>query len=306
MTYRHPETGRAYIAVMPSSGAFTEIWYSYHAAARQRIWLDVVRPDDFHELLLSVRDEDVLFLHWAPHCIEPSLLPEDRKALVAAVYSEALDEDQSLMLPDHLRDWRRFLELAPSIDAVFTHTPWMAELVGRSVPIPSFPLPVGWEPEVGRPDWRKPKGAHDVLFAGSMVGRRLQLLPSLSEHLELKILYAVYGLPMNLAMNCSHATLYIAHSMVRSYSTWRIWQAVSSSSALVTEPGDFWPMPSECCFPIEHVTSRNVSEIARFIRSLSPHDTLAKASSLHDALRFMTTSNCIDTYVVEAAADLSR
>jgi hypothetical protein len=237
--------------------------------------------------------------------VAPASLPEDRKALVFAVYSEALDEDERVMLPDHVRDWRNFAVLAPRLDGVFAHTPDMVSSIARRLARPSFLLPVGWDPVMGTPRWQRPKD-HEALFAGSMIGRRARLVPLLAKHLALTILHGVYGKNMNDAMNSAKTTLYIAHSDVQSYSTWRIWQALASSSMLATEVGDWWPLSSSLCFSLPKLRPGNVSDVARMIGSITREEAVGCAMALHDTLRHFTTSFCLDEYVVRETAEITR
>lgn len=305
MTALHPDTGRAYIAVMPSCGAFMDIWSCYLAVSDPRIWFDVIEPDRFEELLFSVRDENVVFVHWAPNLIDGPSLPRDRRALVLPVYSEALDRDESVMLPDHIRDWHRFLELAPYLDGFFAHTPKMVEMISLATGKRGFVLPVGWDPVMGTPAWDRSK-SQTALFAGSMVGRRESLIPLIQKHVQIQVLSGVYGNAMHEAMNDSKTTLYVAHSAVGSYSTWRIWQAMCSSSALVTEPGDWWPLEPELCYPIQMLDSSNVEEAATMINEISYDDARSRARALHESLSHFTTSRCIDRDIVIATSNLSR
>jgi hypothetical protein len=124
--------------------------------------------------------------------------------------------------------------------------------------------------------------------------------------IELTVLHAVYGPNMNDAMNRAKATLYIAHSNVRSYSTWRIWQALASSSILVTEVGDWWPLSPSLCFSLPKLSPENISEVARMISSISHEEALGCAMALHDTLRHFTTSFCVNEYVANQTAEITR
>jgi hypothetical protein len=237
--------------------------------------------------------------------LEPASIPVDRKALLMPVYSEALDPSPETMLPDHVRDWKRFQDLAPYIDGVFAHTPWMAERVSEGVARPGFVLPVGWGPPMGNPVWKCEK-RYDALFAGSMVGRRAVLLSALQRHLGVDLCAGVYGPPLIDRMNVAKVTLYVAHSPVRSYSTWRIWQALCSSSALATEPGDWWPLREDLCIPLPQLTLENVNEVAESVQNVSASEALERARALRQELSKFTTRYCVEKYMIDGTRELSR
>lgn len=287
----HPQTGSHYAVVMPATGAFTDIHACY--SSLEVPWLSVLTPGDFPQMLRDRRGDNVIFVHWAPATIIAEDLPSDRRASVFPVYSEAIDEDRSLMLPDHQRDLARFLEIAVFIDGVFAHTPWMAKHLAKFTGKPGFVLPVGWGPIMGAPEWEREKEVQSV-FAGSMVGRRCTIIPELEGRVGLEFCHGLYGSLLLDRMNASKTTLYIAHSKVHSYSTWRIWQALCSSSALVTERGDWWPLDEDLCIPIDCI-----DDIPRTILDLSADDALTRARALHDGLRHFTTRFCVETYIVE-------
>lgn len=305
MTDQHPVTGRRYLAVIPNTnGPFVDIYSCYSKLARDYRWLDVISPDLFGSALAQMRDDNVVFMHWAHGGLTESVLPRDRMALVLPVYSEALDCDPAVMLYDHFRDWQTFQAVSEHLDGFFAHTPRMVESISDATGLDGFLLPVGWDPVMGTPEWDRRKN-HDSLFAGSMVGRRHDLLSRLRGHIHID-LCTLYGPPLIDRMNAAKTTLYVAHSLVSSYSTWRIWQALCSSSALTTEPGDWWPLCSEMCVELPRLTGSNVDEVGAMIRDLPDSIALDRARSLHEALRSFTTRFCVDHYIVEGTADLSR
>lgn len=302
----HPKTGRHYVAVIPRQrGSFVDIHACYSQLASELSWLSVIDPSEFMIEMGLVLDREVMFVHWAPSLIDPTLIPNDRRALILPVYSEALDPDHELMLSDHLRDWQRFVWARGCFDGFFAHTPWMVSQISRVIKRKGFVLPVGWGPAMGSPDWECPKTCN-TLFAGSLIERRNTILPMLADSLSLDLCWGVYGRALIERMNAAKTTLYIAHSEVYSYSTWRIWQAMRSSSALVTEPGDWWPLTAETCIELPRITVENVDEVAKMIRDVSYEDALSKASALHESLMSFTTLFCLEHHIVEATEGLTR
>ena len=302
---RHPETGKSYIAVVPRQPAFTEIRAAYRKLSADTSWFSMISTDAFHAALDQYRSEDVVFAHWSPWCVRPADLPQDRKAMVWAVYSEAYDDDHGKLLPDHQRDLRSFVAMAHHFDGIFTHTPWMSERIGALTGRPTVVLPVGWDPVMGTPNWEATKTV-SACFHGSYVGRRVELLPEVYHRCALDLIWGRWGKDLSDLVDLAKCVLYIAHSPVHSYSTWRLWQACSASACYVTERGDFWPLTDDLCIPIEPVTKDNAHVVAEMIREVSFEEASRKARALHETLRMFTTRSCVESGMVIGTQRFSR
>jgi hypothetical protein len=233
----------------------------------------------------------------------------NRKAKTALVYAEAIG-DRNLMLPAHLEELNR-LERAidfEQYDATFAHTPWMREQLQKSS-CPSFLFPLGWDEDVyGFPGFDYPK-MHDYVYYGSAAGRRVTIIPFLKEKLGSKI-YDITGTFGKLALSeidLARANLYISHSSVESYSTWRIWQTLGTSAAIVSEPGDSWPLdPTRHMVLLEGPEWDNPDTRPELLRKiLADVDLLAIAKLAHEevALKY-TCEYCVNEYLVPAGAIL--
>jgi hypothetical protein len=238
---RHPDTGLHYGVVIPRDhGPFTDIRACYEHAARRFPWLSLITPGQD----IDYGRDDLFVLTWVPLTPPPR---RKRKATCAMVYSEALDADPTLVLPAHQEHFRSVdaLFAEQRFDGVFGHTPRAAEIL-TALAAPTAVLPVGWEPEImGRPRGTAP--VHDLVYHGSNVGRRKLLVPFLAAELGPRF-YDVtgsFGRSLLGALELARASLYIAHSRVESFSTWRCWQAMAAGCALVAEPGDAWPFEAE-------------------------------------------------------------
>lgn len=278
---RHPDTGLHYVMVVPSSwGAYVDIFAMYSRVERHNQWLSVV--DSFEATFLHHRnDANVLFVCWS--LIGPRAFDlNDRKCLVTGVYSEAYDRDRSKMIVDHQLHYDRFVEESKSYDAVFTHTPWMMEEVSRGCCKPGYVLPVGWDPLVmGEGRWRSPRRIH-FLYWGSRAGRRELFLPYLQEKLEGYLVdgTGMFGRELLAKLDTAHAALYLAHSNVASYSTWRLWQSVATSACFVGEPGDTWPFEADKHFlTFGLMTSENCRESVDEIRRIGTDETRMRATA---------------------------
>jgi hypothetical protein len=103
-------------------------------------------------------------------------------------------------------------------------------------------------------------------------------------------------------LNDSAGYLYLTHSDVHSFSTPRIWQAVATSAAMITEGGkDCWPMTEDMYVPLPVITQANVMEVARFVRALSDTELEQVSRRLHDALRHYTIDHVVESYLVPAS-----
>jgi hypothetical protein len=106
-------------------------------------------------------------------------------------------------------------------------------------------------------------------------------------------------------LNRSSAFLYLSHSDVHSFSTFRTWQAVSSSAALIAEAGrDCWPMTEDMYVGIPTLTPENVEAVAGRLMAMSDSDLLASARRLHEALRYMTIQHIFENYLVPASMEI--
>lgn len=306
-TTRHPITNLHYVMVIPSTwGPFVDVRACYEAVARRYPWLSVITPEEF-ELIKTTpvyQDPVMLFVQWCQ--IDPG--PKDaRKALVTLVYSEAKGNN---MLPDHVREWDRFFLWAPNYDAVFGHTPWMVEQLSYTGCPAAYLLPLGWDPEaMGTPRFSTIK-QDDAVFYGSMVGKRNLVIPHIQAALgtRMKNISGCFGRTLSGMMDSAKASLYIAHSDVESFSTWRMWQTAATSAALIAEPGDTWPFVSgEHFWPIDRITFSNLDKVINDIRwALDNADLLVVARKAHDLARDYTVETCVTKYLVQASQSMVR
>lgn len=303
---RHPRTGLYYIHVSPSSGPHADIYARYASMEGRLPWVSVVTPARFEELRDTpwYQDPMVMFVQWCQ--VDP--LPKDRrKAIVTHVYSEAMNWVRTgTLLPDHMREWERFCQWAVNYDAAFAHTPNMVQAVGQAG-IPTYLLPLGWDAEaMGSPHFDQAK-FNDLVFYGSYVGMRTVVLPFLQEKLgkRLKNISGSYGQSLQQELNASIASLYVPHSDVDSYSTWRLWQAAATSAATISEPGDTWPfMAGEHFYQIEKMTLSNLPEVAEDIRKALDSDLLSMSKRAYELAREFSTGACAENYLVPASISI--
>jgi hypothetical protein len=275
--------------------------------AQRYSWISVVTPEQFEEIKKTdaYQDANNFFVQWCQ--VDPGP-KEDRKATVTLVYSEARATNEALLLPDHKREWKRFYEWAPRYDAAFGHTPWMVEQVSAAG-LPGHLFPLGWDPEVmGSPRWSVAK-QHDIVFYGSKVGKRAFVLPYFHEKLGiyLKDISGMFGRTLTGALDTARASLYVAHSDVDSFSTWRLWQTAATSAALIAEPGDMWPFVyGEHVADIPRVTFSNVDEVVDKLNYYIHGNLMQYAERAHELARKFTVDHCVTSYLIPASAKIVR
>lgn len=297
----HPETGACYFLVMPTrSSVMTE-----HAAGwtmNERPWLKIIDTSTFQAIFPQFRERRAVFCTWL--MLEAPWLPKDRRATVAPIYAEALDDNIGNLMPQHRLWLNTFLRNASSFDAVLGHTPWMAKKLSDLSGLRSAVMPAGYEARVlGEPQWTARK-TWDAAWYGTMVGKRSRLVARLKSRLGSGLVDLTGQLAGSLVakLQSSKTVLYLCHSDVRSYSTWRTWHAMSSSAAIVTEPGDYWPLDPSSCIEIPRVHDGNVDEIARRLKEIDPAHALEVARAAREQLSKYTVSHVIDEYLVKSTA----
>ena len=271
------------IHVIPDEwGPFVDVRAMWLSRARHRGNLHVITPAEFCERQNAWywNEPRAVFILWT--LIDPGPL-DLRKSKVFHVFFEAIDHDLGKLLPAHVDHWDRFKTMSVHFDGVFVHTPRMKEVVSTYIQTPVHVMPLGWDAEaMGTPRWEAPKH-RGYVFHGSMVGRREVIVPYLNGPFGLghgspspshafENVTGMFGRSLLGVLDTASASLYIAHSQVGSFSTWRLWQAASTSAVMIAEvsgdDGDTWPfVAGEHFYPIEMMTADNASIIVGLLRS---------------------------------------
>lgn len=307
---RYPGTGTIFVHVIPEGwGPFVDIRAMYQSLARRRPWTHVISPREYADRMNTWlwNDPDTVFICWSMMDPGPKW---QRKSTVLQVYSEALDDDGRVLLPDHLKYWHAFKTMSVHFDAALTHTPMTCMIVDRV--IPTFVMPVGWdEGAMGRPRPDAPKH-RTYVYHGSTAGRREMLVPYVTKALGKLFCDATgsFGRGLLGIIDTSLASLYIAHSEVASFSTWRLWQVASTTAAMVAEPGDTWPFESDRhLVTIPRINTTNGKSVMRRLEEISQErDLLARISGQahEEVARRYTVDYIEDHFLVPAVETLRR
>lgn len=304
----HPDTGLRYVYVVYDTwGPYVDIRAcSEMVERRNQIWFGVISRDEFEILkeTPAYQDSSTFFILWGN--FSPGV-KEKRKSLVASVFFEAIGEPDT-MLPDHVRDLNLVNSVSREYDAIFAHTPRMAAEMGMRTGLHSYVLPVGWDPEaMGRPRFSTPKN-RDLVFYGSVTGKRTLLLPFFKQQLgnRLTDLSGNFGRQLCAELDNSKGSFYLSHSDVWSMSTWRIWQTIASSAALVAEPADSWPLMDEHYYKLPRITFQNYEAVSDDLkRIIDQVDLLSISKKAHQDLGpEYTFDKCVEKYLIPASMDL--
>ena len=304
----HPKSGLRYIMALRSQPPYRDAIALYSEIAQDNEWMEIL-PNQALEARMDeiAADERAFVMMWGVRCPIP---PPDRKAMFVRVWSEAYDEVSSNLIGAH-PGWIRILKSQlPTIDGLFAHTPWMSEVMARDSGRPSFVLPVGWSPSaMGSPNWEQEKEYRFTTWGKANAGKRVWLYPQMKaamgdQHVQMN---GVWGSRAIGILNQSSAFLYLSHSDVHSFSTFRTWQAVSSSAALIAEEGrDCWPMTDDMYVGIPTLTPENIKTVAARLLAMDDRDLLARARILHESLKHMTIDHVVERYLVPASMKIKE
>ena len=308
-----PKTGYRYIHVIPSSwGPFVDIRACWIELSKRRPWTHVFDSNELSARFVEMKSDPAnLFIVWSMTDAR-SIARHGRASKLFVVYSEAMDEDGAVLLPSHLAHWHTFKDVAANLDGVFAHTPWMVDMLRRANR-PTFVMPAGWDPFVMGGPKRDAHPHQLVSYHGSMVGRREVIVPALPKAFSrchqdgesrFEDVSGLYGRSLLGKLDTSAVSLYIAHSLVRSFSTWRLWQCASSSTVLVAEPGDTWPFEAGLHYhEIPRFTLDNVGALTHQITGLAQdRECLNEMASEAHALARKYTVDYIEDHFIQPAA----
>lgn len=291
-------------------GAYVDIRALYQSLARRH---DTIHLDTHGDCWNSVKDDpEAMIVSWdiTRAC---TLSHDNRRCKLGLVYNEAMADDESQLLPSHRAILKRFKE--SPIDFVFGHTPWMVGKLNEIHPGKAFLLPVGWDAEaMGAPRWDAPKH-HLLAYHGSMAGRREVLMPYFHNRLggNLKDISGAFGRQLLGALDVCSASFYVAHSRVKSFSTWRAWQCASTSAVLIAEglddgkTLDCWPFDAGSIVVVPEITVANALEVAEHICYVARSDLAMRfAHAAHEVARQYTIDEVYRKFLLPAAEEVLR
>lgn len=313
MLGRHQESGFHYFHVIPKDwGPFADYWTGYTLLGLTYNWISVITPSDFAQVLeVNKNDSKVFFILWTKE--KPGLTKENRKCLIVPIYSEAIDDDVKKMLPDHIKHWQEFGQNAPLYDAIFVHTPKLVYHLNRGMNLPTYVFPAGY---TTCPFYNKDysnRNSNKIVYWGSMAGRRFAVVPYLLNKIKnLNNISGQFGQTLLDSLVDSRVALYIAHSHVWTFSTWRLWQGLAANTPHIAETGDSWPFEEDKHYlsiphfedgPWNEAKNKSiVDEIANLFANTNKLKLTVENNQ--DELSQFTLEYCMNTYAIPASLDL--
>lgn len=288
----------------PSRGTFSEIEQSYRRASggiegmsvHTLTELSIVRKNVWQD-----PDTTIIFVREIPETI-----PSGRRARCVFHYTESVGEPGKLYL-HQLNLLNYYAGRAGEFDLFLAGTPtavdfWRSRC--RRVGL----APLGYDPEVmGIPDWTRPK-THDIGFCGSLVGRRTWVIPAIRDRLGPRYLEigGVSGKVRNAIFDSCRSMLHVGHSDEPSFAHLRLWSAVSTSAALVTEERDAWPAVANTHYVSLHPAEEG--QPGPFVDQLEetlnlPLQEFARA--MNRDLSLYTAERCIREFVLPAIKEIA-
>jgi len=237
-------------------------------------------------------------------CRLPKVIPRKRAARCILYHLESsgiptdLSHGQKALLEDFLERSRQpdlFLVTTPAAESF-----WAPRV--RRVAV----APIGFDAEtMGVPNWSQEK-THDVGYCGTLVGRREWILPILSKHLGPRLrIITECCLEMRRIFNSCRIMLHVAHSEEPGFPTLRIWQAISTSAALVTERRDAWPAVSgRHILQIPPARKEDPGDFLSGIEEALRMPLLRIARLAHEELSLYTVERSIKEFMIPAIEPL--
>lgn len=277
----------------------------YRLKAAKYDWLEVILEAELVERMEEIAQDERNFVAiwgvWAPR---PT---PRRKAIFTRVYSEPFDTDESKMIGYHCHWLSSLRANVRHMDAIFGHTPWMAEKLAHKN-APGHVLPMGWDPLVlGRPNWDATK-KHRFTYKGDVIGKRKWLVPGMQGALGKDMHQSVdeWGADFVTKLNNSTARLELSHSDTFSFPTFSLWQTLASSAALIAEKQrDCWPLEEDMYVGVPTITRANGPQVARTIASIPDSVYASKARRAYDSLADeFTLERVIADYLIPASEQI--
>lgn len=299
----HPKSGRRYTYVFPMAPAFEEMRASYAKLAETRPWLQVLNGPAGEARIARSNDPNELLVCF--HRPRWEVLRQKRAAKVSFVYTEPLGP-----LPNMSADGRNyytaFCSIMGGLDGVLTHTPYMRQEMSRIVNdyIPVCVLPAGLDPSATVKANFEVAKERSFLFYGANAGKRVRSLSLVSHRIH--VAPNTFGRALGDLLNRSEVNVYVAHSDVHSFSTWRIWQTLATSAALAAEGlngvVDAWPLePWRHYAPLPQIMPNDASDFLAKLESvpLAQWREISLTARAEVLLKF-TAERCVEDWLVPA------
>lgn len=301
---KNPDTGSHYVHVFtdegPSPDLYTDTRSSWKRAGLP--WMTMMTQRQFKSVKSSLlNDPAAVVVFWGDDESLPTR--EDRECFLATVYVETLGPEE--MLSEYQRKQLESFEKRRDVfDAVVVQTPDMAK-TATARGWKAILCPTAWDPAiVGVPDFAAKKQL-GVASYGMMYGHRIEASKIARGILGSKLIdiNGFYSTLRKTMLDSSVAVLTLLHCPGCSYPTMRLWQAASTSAAMISEvasPDDAWPAVSgEHYLPLPILSEENVSAFKEVLALTEDKGAMLEIAKLaYSDLKKFTPSYCMETYLV--------
>lgn len=283
------------ICVFPELPVFSETMECYRRAAAR---LGCVRVEDASTWSWrrpEWQDPTNVILFWG----RPGEIPAPRRARCALRYTESSGPPEGL-IPNQKAEQDWLQKNGRAFDVVFVGTPAVKAYV-ESFCKKTVAAPIGYDAgTMGIPDWNAKK-SRELCFYGSFMGRRQWIIPFLGSRLGHRFhMVHKFGRLRQKTLNGSRAILYVGHSKEPGFPGLRLWQAIATSAALVTEDRDAWPaIAGRHYVPIPEAREDNPEELAASIESALDQPLQDIARTAHEELSPYTVDRCLKDLMKE-------
>lgn len=277
---------------------FSEVIECYGRAAARLGSVSIAVSDEWSADRREWADPENIILFWGGH---PSI-PPGRRARCALRYTESSGAPDGL-IPNQRVELEWLEANGRAFDIVFVGTPAVKAAV-ESHCKRTVAVPIGYDAgAMGIPDWDAKK-VRDFTFYGSLMGRRQWIIPLLKKTFGSRIsIVHKFGRIRQKALNCARTILYVGHSVEPGFPGMRLWQAIATSAALVTEDRDAWPaVPWRHYIPIPNAREEAPGEFIASMENALHNDLGAIAKRAHEELSTYTVDRCIADITREFAA----
>jgi len=283
------------ICVFQELPVFAEV-AECHRRASER--LGFVRIDNARSWSAHRRewdDPENVILFWGGH---PGI-PPVRRARCALRYTESSGSRDGLISNQQAE--QGWLEKnGKAFDVVFVGTP-AVKVHFEPFCKKTVAAPIGYDAgTMGLPDWNAQK-SFGLCFYGSLMGKRQWIVPFLQKRLGSRFsLIHKFGMPRQNVLNRSRGVLYVGHSSEPGFPGLRLWQAMATSAALVTEDRDAWPaVPWRHYVPIPEAREDDPEKLVTSLENALSQPLVDVARKAHEELAPYTVDRCLSEYVMK-------
>ena len=291
----NPETNFHYLHVINDNLVFRDVYLSYKNAAARIPWMSVITQDEFRQICSQPRhgvwsDKRIYLILWHD---DLCLIPNTNHCKVAIHYCEMVGDVRAF--PPQQKIFDKFLAYISKYEFVMVHTKFAEEYLRKYCPRIYY-VPIGFDPQVyGIPDFNIKK-TRDMVFFGSDVGKRLEIVPKLQETFS-SLRINVFGMERQNLMQTAKLNLIIPWCEVGSFAPMRMWQSMGTSAVMVIEPTDTYPaIPDRHYIQIPKYAG-DLSESIKAIKRALDTDLLKIARTAFEELSVITVDKCIGLIV---------